>query len=334
MDFRFDDEQVALQDAIRSLCEQRSALADIAAREGVAADPTTWRALADMGVFGMLVPAEQGGAGGGAVEAALVFEQLGAHLATGPIRWSTLAAPLVADVATGTVRVTGVETGAAARAPLVVEHAAESDLVLVVADDGIEQLATSDLPPPVGGEPLDPLTPALAFDTLPRGTAVGGASEANELRRRGTLFAAAELVGVAQGALDVASAYALERHQFGVPIGSFQAVKHLLADMYVRVELARSATYAAAAILDDDRGGDPATAASTAKLLAGEAAIANGRTAVQVLGGMGFTWEMTPHYFLKRAWVLDQSFGTADAHALALSAALEPDARQTVASWT
>ena len=108
------------------------------------------------------------------------------------------------------------------------------------------------------------------------------------------MLAAAQLVGAAQGALDVASAYALERHQFGVPIGSFQAVKHLLADMYVRVELARSATYAAAAIFDDERAGDAATAASTAKLLAGEAGIANGRTAVQVLGGMGFTWEMTP----------------------------------------
>ncbi len=134
------------------------------------------------------------------------------------------------------------------------------------------------------------------------------------------MLAAAQLVGVAQGALDVASAYALERHQFGVPIGSFQAVKHLLADMYVRVELARSATYAAAAVFDDDRAGDMTTAASTAKLLAGEAGIANGRTAVQILGGMGFTWEMAPHYFLKRAWVLEESFGTGDAHALALSA--------------
>ena len=119
-----------------------------------------------------------------------------------------------------------------------------------------------------------------------------------------------------------------------MPIGSFQAVKHLLADMYVRVELARSATYAAAAIFDDERAGDVATAASTAKLLAGEAGIANGRTAVQVLGGMGFTWEMLPHYFLKRAWVLEEAFGTGDAHALALSDALESDVRATVTTWT
>ena len=99
----------------------------------------------------------------------------------------------------------------------------------------------------------------------------------------------------------MARAYALEREQFGVPIGSFQAVKHLLADMYVRVEMARAATYAAAAIAAGRGDGDADLAASTAKHLAGEAGIANGRTAVQVLGGMGFTWEMLPHYFLKRA---------------------------------
>jgi alkylation response protein AidB-like acyl-CoA dehydrogenase len=101
--------------------------------------------------------------------------------------------------------------------------------------------------------------------------------------------------------------------------------------MYVRVELARSATYAAAAIFDDERAGDITTASSTAKLLAGEAGLTNGRTAVQVLGGMGFTWEMLPHYFLKRAWVLEESFGAGDSHALTLSAALESAVRNPVA---
>ncbi len=186
------------------------------------------------------------------------------------------------------------------------------DVVLVVADDGVETFATSALLEPMDGEPFDPLTPTLAYPALPSGVAAGGPEDALRLRRAGTILAAAELVGVAQGALDVAAAYALERRQFGVPIGSFQAIKHLLADMYVRVELARSATYAAAAVFDDERAGDVTTAASTAKLLAGEAGIANGKTAVQVLGGMGFTWEMAPHYFLKRAWVLEQAFGTGD----------------------
>ena len=156
------------------------------------------------------------------------------------------------------------------------------------------------------------------------------------MRLVGTVLAAAQLVGVAQGALDVASAYALERHQFGVPIGSFQAVKHLLADMYVRVELARER---------DLRGGGDLRRRPRRRHRHrrehGEAArrrrrrLANGRTAVQVLGGMGFTWEMPPHYFLKRAWVLEESFGTADAHALALARRARSRCRRaTVTAWT
>jgi alkylation response protein AidB-like acyl-CoA dehydrogenase len=331
MDFRFDDEQVALGDAIRTLCAQLFPLDAVAAREGTEAAADTWRALAEIGVFGLLLPSEPGGA----VEAAIAFEQFGAHLATGPRLWSMIAAPFVAGVVDGDVRVTGLELTTATRAPFVIEHAAASDVVLITHEDRIEQGAIADLPASFEeGDPFDPLTPARAYSTPPRGTAIGDADDAARLRRIGAILTAAELVGVAQGALDVASAYALERQQFGVPIGSFQAVKHLLADMYVRVELARSATYAAAATFDDDRAGDATTAASAAKVLATEAGIANGRTAVQVLGGMGFTWEMTPHYFLKRAWQLEATFGTGDAHALTISAALEAEVRPEVATWT
>ncbi len=334
MDFRFDDEQLALRDAVRAFCQQHFSRSTIARREGVAADPSTWRALADMGVFGMLLPPERGDLGGGATSAAIVFEELGAHLATGPLLWSTIAAPRVPDAATGTTRVAGIDLVSAPNPPHVVEHAAGSDVVVALHDDRVTSYAASELPEGSAGAPFDPLTPAVAFGDLPGGETIGGPVEAVRLRRVGTVLAAAQLVGVAQGALDVASAYALERRQFGVPIGSFQAVKHMLADMYVRVALARSATYAAAAVFDDDRAGDVATAVSTAKLLAGEAGLANGRAAVQVLGGMGFTWEMVPHYFLKRAWVLEESFGTSDTHALALADALEADARHTVTTWT
>jgi len=108
--------------------------------------------------------------------------------------------------------------------------------------------------------------------------------------------------------------------------------------MFVRTALARSATYAAAASIpaggSDGHGGpdgrdlDAAVrAAHAAKLLASEAARANGRGAVQVLGGMGFTWEMLPHYLLKRAWVVESSFGTADDHALALGDLVGADVR-------
>ena len=110
-----------------------------------------------------------------------------------------------------------------------------------------------------------------------------------------------------------------------MPIGSFQALKHIMADMYVRVGLARSATYAAAAVLDDPAVGDADRSVSAAKLLAGEAAVENARASIQVLGGMGFTWEMAPHFLLKRALVLDQTFGTPTSHALAIAASLEKE---------
>src|SRR5262249_25820441 len=103
MDFRFDDEQAAFRDAIRACCAQHFPLDAVAARDGVATAPETWRALAEMGVFGLLLPGEPGGA----VEAAIAFEQFGAHLATGPRLWSTIAAPLGPDVVAGDVRVTG-----------------------------------------------------------------------------------------------------------------------------------------------------------------------------------------------------------------------------------
>jgi alkylation response protein AidB-like acyl-CoA dehydrogenase len=92
--------------------------------------------------------------------------------------------------------------------------------------------------------------------------------------------------------------------------------------MYVRSGLAQSATYAAAAVLQDPGHDDTVRAASAAKLLAGEAAIANASTAIQVLGGMGFTWDMLPNHLLKRAWVLEHSFGLADDHAASIGTRL------------
>jgi alkylation response protein AidB-like acyl-CoA dehydrogenase len=148
-----------------------------------------------------------------------------------------------------------------------------------------------------------------------------------EVCRLGTVLSAAMSVGIASRSLDVARDYALERQQFDVPIGSFQAVKHMLADMYVRSTLAQSAVYAAAALLDDPSGGDASAPLAGAKLLGSEAAISNASTAVQVLGGMGFTWDMLPNYLLKRAWTLELAFGTADDQALSIGSALMAAAR-------
>ena len=124
------------------------------------------------------------------------------------------------------------------------------------------------------------------------------------------MLTAAFQLGLADRLTELAVAYAKERVQFDRPIGAFQAIKHLLADMLVRTEVARAAVYSAG------RARSTRTPSARrvdrlvhgAKVVAGEAAIANGKTATQVHGGMGFTWEVDVHLYLKRAWVLDTHF--------------------------
>jgi alkylation response protein AidB-like acyl-CoA dehydrogenase len=239
------------------------------------------------------------------------------------VLWTGLAAALVEGAASGDCLVGGVDLSERSDDPILIEHAGEIDALLVLRAEGVFLCAGSDVPTFAPLAPLDPLTPVGHVEALPEGRLVGDARAAARLRRTGTVLSAALLLGIADAALASSRRWALAREQFGVPIGSFQAVQHLLADMYVRAGLARSATYAAAAVLDDPQLGDTDQASAAAKLLAGEAAVENARAAVQVHGGMGFTWEMPPNYLLKRAWVLEQVFGDADVHALALGTALE-----------
>ena len=326
MEFRLDAGQVELQQTVARFCADRFPLDALGARELAPVDRPAWAEMAGLGMFGLLLDEVAGGSGLGAVEGALLFEQLGSHLVPGPVLWTVLAAPVVAGAAEGERLVGGVTADAVEGGSVVVEHAADIDVLVVVREDAVVAHDTTGLAPPTALDPLDPLTPVGRFDGLPAGSRVGGAEAAAELRLLGTVLSAALLVGVASRALEVARAYAAERRQFGVSIGSFQAVKHLLADMYVRSTLAQSATYAAAAVVHEP-GGDPGRAAATAKLLAAEAALDNAGTAVQVLGGMGFTWDMLPNYLLKRAWVLEQAFGAADDHALHLGSTLEAASR-------
>ncbi len=328
MDFRLDDDQVALRDAVDGFCSARYPLDAIGGREGARLTIEQWQELADLGVFGLLVPESDGGLGLGLIEAAVVFEQLGLHLVEGPILWSALGATVLDAGAGGASIVGGYDATAALDGePILVEHAADLDVLLVLRDDGVFAIDRADLPPLEELEPLDPLTPVARFADLPAGTQVADADRARRMRLEAQVLTAAMLLGVSDAALTVARDYSLEREQFGQPIATFQALKHMMADMFVRTGLARSATYAAAAVLDDPDVGHVERSVSAAKLLAGDAAVENARAAVQVLGGMGFTWDMLPNHLLKRAWVLEQSFGSSSSHALAISASLAGEAR-------
>ncbi len=152
----------------------------------------------------------------------------------------------------------------------------------------------------------------LASDTL---LAYGVAAEAAValLADRAAAGTAALLVGLAERMLAMAAAYAKERHQFGKPIGSFQAVKHLLANARVALEFARPATYRAAWSLATAQ---PTLShdASMAKAMASDAADLAARVSLQVHGAIGYTWECDLHFFLKQTWALSRAWGDAATH--------------------
>jgi alkylation response protein AidB-like acyl-CoA dehydrogenase len=299
VNFDLSDDQQALRDGVRRLCQGRFDMSRV--RKGF--DRGMFSELADAGVFSLRSD------GFGWADVSIAFQELGRALVPGPLTWSHLAHGQLDGVIGGIER-------PAPGTPILVEHPDAIDSLAVIDDDGVTDVEPDALVSVTALDwPLDPLTPASRVEALPDGRRVGDAGLARAWREGGALLTAAYQVGMAQACVDRAAAYALERHQFARPIGSFQAVKHLLADMAVRAEVGRAAVDAAACIVDDPAAGDAVRAVSGAKLIAGEAALQNAKGSLQVHGGMGFTWDVDVHLYLKRAWVLDTVFGTPDEHA-------------------
>ena len=301
MNFLPTSEQLELQRGVRELLDARFPLDKLPA----GFDPAVWAALGDTGGFSLRTELELGLA-----DAVLVFEELGRACVPGPL----VGTLLMAGRAEGAVTVVDADDS-----PLLVPHVEVSSSVLVLDGDEARLCDASALAGTVVAEPVDPLTPLHEVAELPQGAVVANGSDVELLRRDGALLTAALQVGIAARLTELAVAYAKEREQFGRTIGSFQAVKHICADMFVRTELARVAVHAAAVTCDDESVGDATRAVAGAKLLADEAASVNSRSCVQVHGGMGFTWEVPVHFFLKRAWLHATEFGTADDHAEALA---------------
>lgn len=292
MDLDLSDDQVALRDGIASMLEARVPIERV--RAGF--DRAMFDELAAAGVFSLRAD------GFSWADCVVVFEQLGRFCVPGP---------LVPSLLLGDGRIAGAVFDAA---PIWIEHLDELD-VLVVERSGKKGGKDFIDPREIEAErspwPLDPCTPVALTEELPRG-------ERAHIDHRtwmlaGNALTAAFQLGLADRLTELAVAYAKERVQFDRPIGGFQAIKHMLADMLTRTEVARAAVYSAGAVLDE--GTDTETAGRVvygAKVVAGDAAIANGKAATQVFGGMGFTWEVDVHLYLKRAWVLDTHFASAD----------------------
>jgi alkylation response protein AidB-like acyl-CoA dehydrogenase len=295
------DEQLELQRGVRELLDRRFPLDRLPAGY----DGGLWQELTETGVFSLRTELELGLA-----DAALVFEELGRAAVPGPL----VATLLAAGHADGPVTLLEAQ-----RSPLLVPHLAATSTVLVF--DGDVRLAR-EVTGAVVDEPVDPLSPLHELAGVPDGDAIAGGEDATRLWLEGAVLTAALQVGLAARLTELAVDYAKTREQFGRTIGSFQAVKHICADMFVRTELARVAVHAAAVTLDDTDAVDIGRPVAGAKLLADEAAVTNGRASIQVHGGMGFTWEVPVHFFLKRAWLHATEFGTMDDHAEDLAAAL------------
>jgi alkylation response protein AidB-like acyl-CoA dehydrogenase len=315
MNFQPSPEQRALQQGIRSFCEARLTVDELRRLEGRGVDRALWKELAEMGVFALRRPEEQGGLGLAAADAVLVFEELGRKVVPGPLLWTQLAADLVDGAAVGEVVVGGLDLCGASPVPYMIEHYESLDVLLVLRPDGVETLDPGSVTVQPVNDPLDPLTPLHYAAQLPAGKRIGSDAAASKLRLEGMALVASLCLGIAEATLDMANAYAKQREQFNRPIGSFQAIKHMLADMFVQQEVARAAAYAAGATLDHPEVANVEQTVRGAKLVTAEAALENARACIQIHGGMGYTWEVPAHYYLKRAWVLDTVFGASDEHA-------------------
>ena len=324
MDFSFSDDQIMFQEAVRDLlaneCPPEVVRAAWDSKTG--RSDGLWTALAEMGVVGMTAPTSAGGLGMDETDLVLLLEEAGRAALPEPLLEHTaVGIPTLAEYDDPWARV-WMELAAANSAALRVGPedgytvgAAGCDFVLLIGDKvraiPRENAKLVEYPSidrsrrlfKVYGEALTvDADPALAFDRAAAG-------------------AAAQCVGVAQHLLDATVEYVAQRYQFGKPVGSYQAVKHHLANAALKIEFARPAAYRAAwciAAGDPDRSRD----VSLAKALASEAVDLAARTALQCHGAIGYTYEYDLHLWMKRGWALSAAWGDAAWHRNRIAAAL------------
>ena len=312
MDFELDDDQQALRTAARELLDDLSSSTQVRAaiESGDGFDRKLWAAMLDQGWTAITVPEDDGGLGLSWVEAAILAEEVGAHVAPAPIVQHLIAA--------ASVQRDDVVSVAWSGAREVVPYAPSADQVVAVVDDELRLV-------PGGGQPQAAMdvTREVGWFEPTGGERIGGQEAVEHHLDTGATLYAAELLGAAQHMLDVSVEYAKDRVQFDKPIGSFQAVKHRLADMLVDVEGMRSAVYYAAWCLSV-ADADSSIAASTAKAWCSDAATRVLASALQVHGGIGFTWEHDTHLYLKRGQLDSLAFGDATFHRARLARLLRP----------
>jgi alkylation response protein AidB-like acyl-CoA dehydrogenase len=321
VDFGFNDEQQEIKSTAREFLASRfkpEKLRDLAESDSPY-DDEIWSEICELGWPGIAISEEHGGQGLGTVELVILLEELGYACAPSPFLSNAFAGLLIEGAGSDEQRqrwlpgiASGSDRGAAQMSPADPIVGAAGGAAVLVLDDGedsarIVEAAEATL------ERLDLIDHTRAYFRV---SADGGDPLPGDVAPaldRGVVALAAESVGVAQRALDMAVQYAKEREQFGRPIGAYQAVSHRCAQMLYDTEEARSLTYYAAWCAD----AEPESlrlAASMAKARASDAASSVTNAALQVFGGIGFTWEHDLQFPLKRAGVSAQLLGTAAQH--------------------
>lgn len=281
-----------------------------------------WARLAQTGLVSALVPGEFGGAGLTPRHLPGVLHATGYHALPEPyLETSVLAATVLTafvDAPDVAQRLASLAEGSLLVAVRISEldphvaFAAEADVVLDVAQDGTITVYRSEEVEVESLEAVDPLRPVARVRPRGTGTVLGVAPElAARVRTLAVAGAACQLAGAARRLLDLTVEYVSVRHQFGRPVGSFQAVKHKIADVAVGVDMAEAAALSALDAIDDP---DAERRAAAAKAYAGQAADRANVEALQLHGGIGFTWEYHLHVWLKRVMSLTAAYGTTTAH--------------------
>lgn len=317
MDFTLSDEQLMFAETARTL------LADGCSPDhwhkmmeaGLAWDDARWAAIVETGLTLVLLPENAGGLGLGEVDFALIAREAGYAALPEPLAESAgVAAPMLAALAPDHPALADPAAVVAIAHPLnpVVLHADRTAAILL-EKDGETFVATPDQVKLTAVPGIDPFRRLFRVDWDPANATPLGKGDWDLALDRAALFAAAQGLGLAQRAVDLAVEYARERQQFGKPIGSYQAVKHHLASAQVAIEFAQPVVMAAAAAVG--RGDIYSRArVSHAKIVALEAADKAARASIQVHGAMGYSWEVDVHLFLKRALALNESWGTPAFH--------------------
>jgi len=344
MDFTFTTEQRLMASAFRELAdavcspqqlraaaEGRRHAADAAgaadATDAVAAESQApWHQFAAIGIAGVLAPEAYGGMGLTDVDFVLIAEQAGhAALPEPLVEHAGLAVPALAELAQEPRVAELLAKAAAGRTCVAIGHpinpfvldAGRSDYLLLAHNHEIHLLESAHARL-IAQPSIDPSRKLFKVEPV-SGDSTRVATEnraqqvAQRILARGSLYCAAQLVGLCARMIELAVAYARERRQFGKPIGACQAIKHQLATAQVKLEFARPVLYAAAtrAGLLDERS---QAVLSHAKIAATDAADFAARTALQVHGAMGYSWEVDLHFYMKRAWALAGAWGDRGFH--------------------